>query len=55
MRQDPDILRTPHPDCPACRHFRLHSDDEQRAFHPMAGHGYAKEVGWTHPDLEPKT
>jgi hypothetical protein len=38
--------------CPACKLKRRHSDQEWEEFHPLAGHGYVKEQGWSHPDLK---
>lgn len=52
MRNDPDILRTPNPQCPACLAQRIHTDPERAQFHPDAGHGFTKEHGWTKPGLE---
>ena len=52
MRTDPDIARTPAAGCEACAAFRLHTEEELAAFHPYARHGYTRETGWTHPDLE---
>lgn len=45
-------LRTPNPNCPACQKSRLHSDEERKTFHPLAGHGYTRETGWSHPQLK---
>jgi hypothetical protein len=47
-------LRTPNPNCPACQKSRLHSDEEWKTFHPLAGHGYTRDggVGWSHPQLK---
>ncbi len=47
------VARKPAPGCPACEQKRLHTDEEKQ-FHPYMGHGYTKEMGWTHPDLEPE-
>jgi hypothetical protein len=38
--------------CPACADKRVHSEGEWGRFHPFRGHGYTKETGWTHPELE---
>lgn len=38
--------------CPACTARRFHTDKERADFHPLAGHGYTKEQGWTHPDAK---
>ena len=46
------IDRTPNGACPACQKGRLHEDHELKAHHPFARHGYAKETGWTHPELK---
>lgn len=37
--------------CPACDSNRLHTEQEWKEHHPLAGHGYTREQGWTHPDL----
>ena len=47
-----DELRTPAPGCPACEAHRVHSPEEWREFHPLAGHGYTRESGWTHEVLK---
>jgi hypothetical protein len=46
------INRTPNPDCSGCQNFTRHTPEEMREFHPLAGHGYTKETGWTLPELE---
>lgn len=46
------IARTPNPDCLACQTGKRHSKGETAIFHPFAGHGFTKEKGWSHPDLE---
>lgn len=51
---DKTIARTPNVDCPACWDERLHTPEERRAYHPDAGHGYTKELGWTKPGLKPE-
>jgi len=38
--------------CKACRDRRCHTELEKRKFHPLMGHGYTPETGWTHPDAE---
>lgn len=48
---DDTILRTPNPDCPACVYGHLHTPEYLKRFHPLAGHGYTPEQGWTHPFL----
>lgn len=48
------IHRDGNPDCPACQTNRVHTREELGPpLHPLAGHGYAAETGWTHPDLVP--
>ena len=37
--------------CKACRDRRCHTKVEWRN-HPLAGHGYTPETGWTHPEAE---
>lgn len=34
--------------CEACALKRYHTPEEW-ANHPMAGHGFVKETGWSHP------
>ncbi len=48
------VHRTPNPICPGCAKSRLHTKEETALFHPLSGNGYAKEIGWSHPDLEPR-
>ncbi len=50
---DLTVNRTPNPDCPACKAFSRHTPEEYRQFHPLGGHGFARESGWTHPDIAP--
>ena len=38
------------PECPACVAKTQHTEEDWKN-HPYAGHGYAHEQGWTHPDL----
>ena len=33
-------------DCPACSVKRLHSEEDWKN-HPLAGHGFVKEQGWS--------
>jgi hypothetical protein len=33
------VARTPAAGCPACRHQRVHRTAEEKAFHPLMGHG----------------
>lgn len=37
--------------CPACQSDRHHTGPEW-AHHPLAGHGFTKEQGWTHQTLK---
>jgi hypothetical protein len=37
---------TPNPNCPACISGVRH-DEISRRLHPLMGHGYTKETGWT--------
>lgn len=47
------IDRTPNEDCLDCRMKSRHRNLlEWRFYHPLAGHGYTKELGWTHEDLK---
>jgi len=39
------------PTCAACTGERCHTAEEWKK-HPLAGHGYSKETGWTHPEAE---
>lgn len=48
------VARTPNPACHACILQARHTKFCWAEFHPYAGHGYTKERGWSHPDLEPK-
>jgi len=48
---DETINRTPNPKCPACINKRFHEAPGLDAYHPLAGHGFIKEQGWTHPSL----
>lgn len=43
--------QTTMPDCPACQAKRLHAP-EAWLHHPLAGHGYARETGWTRPEAQ---
>jgi hypothetical protein len=40
------------PSCAACVGQRTHTPQEWKN-HPLAGHGYSKETGYTHPDVIP--
>lgn len=35
------------PNCPACKTGKQHTEDEWKAFHPLAGHGFTKEQGFS--------
>lgn len=37
------------PECAACMAERCHTEEERQTYHPLSGHGYSKETGWTHP------
>jgi hypothetical protein len=37
--------------CPACISQRWHTEAEWLN-HPMRGHGFTREQGWTHPDAQ---
>ena len=37
------ILRTPNLDCPACCLYRVHTKEEMKKFHPLAGTGKSTE------------
>ena len=39
------------PICPACVEKRQHKPEELSQFHPWAGHGFVRELGWSHPDV----
>lgn len=45
------VARTPVAGCDACEKGRLHTETDW-ARHKLNRHGYLKETGWTHPDLE---
>ncbi len=36
-------------ECAACKEGRVHTAADWKN-HPLAGHGYVGEQGWTHPD-----
>jgi len=55
MNLEIPVNRTPNPNCPACRDYLRHTPEEMREFHPLAGHGYSPETGWTDPGLAPST
>lgn len=38
-------------DCAACQERRCHTAEEWKN-HPLAGHGYTPETGWTHPEAQ---
>lgn len=38
--------------CPACIAGRYHEPEEVAAHHPMSGHGFTKETGWSHELLK---
>lgn len=50
---EPQRTRSPFavPTCAACMGERLHTAEEWKN-HPLAGHGFTKESGWSHPDAE---
>jgi hypothetical protein len=35
--------------CPACRAQRIHSENDW-INHPLRGHGFTPETGWTYPE-----
>jgi hypothetical protein len=37
--------------CPACKNKRQHATEDW-VNHPLAGHGFAPELGWTCPEAE---
>jgi hypothetical protein len=37
------------PECAACIAERCHTNEERRKYHPLSGHGFTKEGGWTDP------
>jgi hypothetical protein len=39
-----DVIRTPNRQCPACRDFRAHVDEEWKRYHPKAGHGIEQRI-----------
>lgn len=43
--------RTPQPECCACQTKALHTEEDW-LHHPLKGHGFIREHGWTHPSLE---
>lgn len=47
-----DGARSDGPGCPACREQRPHTDKEWE-HHPFHRHGYTREQGYSHPDLDP--
>ena len=38
--------------CGACVMKRIHTEVEKELYHPLAGHGYIKELGWTNKEAE---
>lgn len=38
--------------CAACQARRCHTPEELRNHHPLAGHSFTPETGWTHPEAE---
>lgn len=40
-------MNASNPLCPACQAKRQHTAGERTEFHPLAGHGYSPESGWT--------
>ncbi len=36
------------PECAACTARRCHTPEEDRQYHPLAGHGFTPETGWTY-------
>jgi hypothetical protein len=39
------------PSCDACMAERWHTKEEDQRYHPLSGHGFTKETGWTHLEL----
>lgn len=39
------------PECGSCMGQRLHTPEDWKAHHPLAGHGFT-EQGWTHPEAK---
>jgi hypothetical protein len=37
--------------CAACEEQRCHTEAEWKN-HPYRGHGFSKEIGYTHPELQ---
>jgi len=52
--QEKAFFRTPNPHCPACRAKRMHSAAQILEYHPLAGHGYSPQTGWTGGAQPPK-
>lgn len=48
--QPQTVFRTPNAYCPACKLGTQHTSMDW-AYHPFAGHGFTKEMGWSHPEL----
>ena len=38
--------------CPACAVKRLHTAEETAKYHPLAGHGYVENQGWSASEAE---
>lgn len=49
---DKSVFRTPNPACPHCQEGSMHTNTSRAAFHPLAGHGYTRETGATHPEIK---
>lgn len=47
-----EMLKPDQADCPACLQKRCHTQAEWKT-HPLAGHGFSKETGWTGGLSEP--
>ena len=45
-----NIKRTGRLACSACEAKRIHTEEDWQ-HHPLRGHGFTKEQGWSHPDL----
>lgn len=48
--KSPTVARTPVAGCSACEHQTMHTEADWLN-HPFKGHGFQKEVGWSHPQL----
>lgn len=38
--------------CPVCQAGKHHTKAETRKYHPLVGHGYTPESGWTSPEAK---